>query len=79
MQTYYETFWSVFRPPIIFLRNYIEFHDMRAECQRIVINLILIISHKFLAITKRSPLPYFLPSLCSLVTIDIANQLMVYS
>ena len=61
-----------------FLRNSTEFHDMRTECQRIIINFLLLISHKLLVIAKRCPLTYSLPYFRSPISIAIATQLMVY-
>ena len=65
-------------PPVKFLRKSTEFHNMRAECQRILIYFLLLISHNLLAIAKCFPLPYSLADLHSPIYIAIANQLMVY-
>ena len=38
---------------VCFLRKSTEFHDMRTQCQIIIINFLLLISHKSIACTKR--------------------------
>ena len=45
---------------IYFLHNSTEYHVMRAECQRVLISLLLNISHKSPAIAKRCHLLIFL-------------------
>ena len=39
--------------PVYFLRNFTEFHDMSMECQIILIFFLLLVSHKWVAITKQ--------------------------
>ena len=63
---------------VYFLCNSTYFHDIRTECQIIFIHFLLFISNILLGITRRCPLPYFIPTLLSLIAIDIATQLMVY-
>ena len=50
---------------------------MHTNCQRNIINFILLISHKFLAITKICLITYFPPNIKSLIDITIDTQLMV--
>ena len=45
---------------VCFLRKSTEFHDMRKECQIIVIHFLLLIYHKYTACAKRYPLLYFI-------------------
>ena len=64
--------------PVYFIRKSTEFHDMRTECQRILIHLLLLISHILLAIAKRCPIPHLLPKICSPIAISVANQSIIY-
>ena len=45
-------------PLVCFLRKSTEFHDMRTECQRILIHFLLLIYHKYAVCTKRTDLFY---------------------
>ena len=55
---------------LCFLNNFIEFHDMRKECQIILIHSLLLISHKSAACSNNSALfataPWSL-SLCGMI------------
>ena len=48
------------------------------ECQRIMINLLLIIYRKLIAIAKKFPLLYSLLNFFPPIYINIDTQLMVY-
>ena len=65
---YYEMFWYVMSVWYIFYKS---LHSVMTCRQSVKELLLLFISHKLLAIYKRSPLPYLLPDIPSLSNLSL--------